>query len=89
VRLLKCLDAFQKGHIRIDGQDVARGSRTSLRSAIALVPQDPILLPDRRISVTGSRMPTCRRFAGPPKWPTSGPSSWGRIVEAGTHADLT
>jgi ATP-binding cassette, subfamily B, bacterial len=43
VRLLQCLYAIQEGHIRIDGQDVARGSRTSLRSAIALVPQDPIL----------------------------------------------
>jgi ATP-binding cassette, subfamily B, bacterial len=43
VRLLQCLYEIQDGHIRIDGQDIARGSRTSLRSAIALVPQDPIL----------------------------------------------
>jgi ATP-binding cassette, subfamily B, bacterial len=43
VRLLQCLYDIQAGHIRIDGQDIRSGSRTSLRSAIALVPQDPIL----------------------------------------------
>ncbi|HEY4341023.1 MAG TPA: ABC transporter ATP-binding protein [Steroidobacteraceae bacterium] len=43
VRLLQCLYEIQGGHIRIDGQDIASGSRSSLRSAIALVPQDPIL----------------------------------------------
>ena len=43
VRLLQCLYPIQDGHIRIDGQDIAQGSPTSLRSAIALVPQDPIL----------------------------------------------
>ena len=43
VRLLQCLYVIQQGHIRIDGQDIAQGSRASLRSAIALVPQDPIL----------------------------------------------
>lgn len=43
IRLLQCLYALQKGHIFIDGQDIALGSRHSLRSAIALVPQDPIL----------------------------------------------
>jgi ATP-binding cassette subfamily B protein len=43
IRLLQCLYAIQQGRISIDGQDIAKGSRTSLRSAIALVPQDPIL----------------------------------------------
>lgn len=43
VRLLQCLYTMQKGHIYIDGQDIATHSRESLRSAIALVPQDPIL----------------------------------------------
>jgi ATP-binding cassette, subfamily B, bacterial len=43
VRLLQCLYDIQGGCIRIDGQDIATGSRGSLRSAIALVPQDPIL----------------------------------------------
>jgi len=43
VRLLQCLYGIQKGRIRIDGQDITHGSRNSLRSAIALVPQDPIL----------------------------------------------
>lgn len=43
IRLLQCLYPIQKGHIYIDGQDINLGSRTSLRSAIALVPQDPIL----------------------------------------------
>jgi len=43
VRLLQCLYGVQAGHIRIDGQDVSEGSRASLRRAIALVPQDPIL----------------------------------------------
>ncbi len=43
VRLLQCLYDIDAGHIRIDGQDIAAGSRDSLRGAIALVPQDPIL----------------------------------------------
>ena len=43
IRLLECLYAIQAGHIFIDGQDIALVSRRSLRSAIALVPQDPIL----------------------------------------------
>jgi ATP-binding cassette subfamily B protein len=43
IRLLQCLYAIQEGHIFIDGQDIAQGSRFSLRSSIALVPQDPIL----------------------------------------------
>lgn len=43
IRLLQCLYPIQKGHIFIDGQDIQKGSRHSLRSAIALVPQDPIL----------------------------------------------
>ena len=42
-RLLQCLYAVQEGSILIDGQDILHGSRHSLRSAIALVPQDPIL----------------------------------------------
>ena len=43
IRLLQCLYPIQKGHILIDGQDIAQGSRHSLRRSIALVPQDPIL----------------------------------------------
>jgi ATP-binding cassette subfamily B protein len=43
VRLLQCLYSVNEGRILIDGQDIAVGSRHSLRSAIALVPQDPIL----------------------------------------------
>lgn len=43
IRLLQRLYAIQEGHIFIDGQDIALGSLHSLRSAIALVPQDPIL----------------------------------------------
>ncbi len=43
IRLLQCLYAIQEGRICIDGQDINLGSRQSLRSAIALVPQDPIL----------------------------------------------
>ncbi len=43
VRLLQCLYGIEAGAILIDGQDIARGSRSSLRAAIALVPQDPIL----------------------------------------------
>ena len=43
VRLLQLLYGLQEGHISIDGQDITQGSRMSLRSAIALVPQDPIL----------------------------------------------
>jgi ATP-binding cassette subfamily B protein len=43
VRLLQCLYQPQEGRISIDGQNIATGSRDSLRSSIALVPQDPIL----------------------------------------------
>jgi ATP-binding cassette subfamily B protein len=43
VRLLQCLYTIQSGRISIDGQDITAGSRHSLRNAIALVPQDPIL----------------------------------------------
>jgi ATP-binding cassette subfamily B protein len=43
VRLLQCLYSPGTGRILIDGQDIAAGSRLSLRSAIALVPQDPML----------------------------------------------
>lgn len=43
IRLLQCLYPIQEGHIYIDGQDIVLGSRHSLRSSIALVPQDPIL----------------------------------------------
>lgn len=43
IRLLQCLYLPQEGRILIDGQEIEQGSRSSLRSAIALVPQDPIL----------------------------------------------
>ena len=43
IRLLQCLYSPQAGHITIDGQNIAEGSPASLRGAIALVPQDPIL----------------------------------------------
>ncbi len=43
IRLLQCLYPIQQGRILIDGQDIAHASRQSLRSSIALVPQDPIL----------------------------------------------
>lgn len=43
VRLLQLLYGVQEGKISVDGQDIAGGSRSSLRRAISLVPQDPIL----------------------------------------------
>ncbi|MDI1229477.1 MAG: ABC transporter ATP-binding protein [bacterium] len=43
VRLLQQVYGLQEGRITVDGQDITQGSRHSLRSAIALVPQDPIL----------------------------------------------
>lgn len=43
IRLLQCMYPLQEGRIFIDGQDITKGTRHSLRSAIALVPQDPIL----------------------------------------------
>ena len=43
VRLLQQMYGLQQGRILVDGQDITQGSRQSLRSAIALVPQDPIL----------------------------------------------
>lgn len=43
IRLLQGLYTIQEGQISIDGQDIAQHSLSSLRRAIALVPQDPIL----------------------------------------------
>lgn len=43
VRLIQSLYPIQDGFIKIDGQDISKYSRQSLRSAIALVPQEPIL----------------------------------------------
>src|SRR5579872_5930628 len=43
VRLIQCLYTIQNGCITMDGQDITKYSRQSLRSAIALVPQEPIL----------------------------------------------
>src|SRR4029078_12116173 len=43
VRLLERLYDVDTGSITIDGQDILSVTQSSLRSAIALVPQDPIL----------------------------------------------
>jgi ATP-binding cassette subfamily B protein len=43
VKLIQRLYDVQGGQIRIDGQDIARVTQDSLRRAIALVPQEPIL----------------------------------------------
>ncbi|OGG47431.1 hypothetical protein A3D66_01520 [Candidatus Kaiserbacteria bacterium RIFCSPHIGHO2_02_FULL_50_9] len=43
VRLLLRLYEVQEGSIRIDGQDIREVTQESLRRAIALVPQEPIL----------------------------------------------
>lgn len=43
IRLLQGLYTIQRGQILIDGQDIHLFSHNSLRSSIALVPQDPIL----------------------------------------------
>lgn len=43
IKLLLRLFDVSRGHIVIDGQDIAKVQQDSLRSQIALVPQDPIL----------------------------------------------
>jgi ATP-binding cassette subfamily B protein len=43
VKLLQRLYDVQAGQIRIDGQDIAAVTQDSLRRAIALVPQEPLL----------------------------------------------
>ena len=43
VRLLQRLHDVESGRIRIDGQDIAGVTQTSLRRALAIVPQEPIL----------------------------------------------
>jgi ATP-binding cassette, subfamily B, bacterial len=43
VKLLQRLYDLNQGRILIDGQDIARASQVSLRSQLALVPQDPLL----------------------------------------------
>ncbi len=43
VKLLQGLYALDSGHIRIDGQDIAKVTHESLRRAVALVPQEPVL----------------------------------------------
>jgi ATP-binding cassette, subfamily B, bacterial len=43
VKLLQRLYDVNRGHITVDGQDIAQVTQESLRRAIALVPQEPIL----------------------------------------------
>jgi ATP-binding cassette subfamily B protein len=43
VRLLQRLHDVEAGRIRIDGQDIAGVTQASLRRALAIVPQEPIL----------------------------------------------
>jgi ATP-binding cassette subfamily B protein len=43
VRLMQRLYDLQQGTIAIDGQDIAQVTQHSLRSQIAIVPQDPVL----------------------------------------------
>lgn len=43
VKLIQRLYDVQAGVIRIDGQDIARVTQSSLREAVGLVPQEPIL----------------------------------------------
>lgn len=43
VKLVQRLYDIQSGEIRIDGQNIAQTTQASLRQAIALVPQEPIL----------------------------------------------
>jgi ATP-binding cassette subfamily B protein len=43
VKLLQRLYDLNDGRILIDGQDIARASQVSLRSQLALVPQEPLL----------------------------------------------
>jgi ATP-binding cassette subfamily B protein len=42
-KLLQRLHEIQGGRILIDGQDIARATLASLREAVALVPQEPVL----------------------------------------------
>ena len=43
VKLIQRLYDLDEGHILIDGQDIAAVTQASLRQAVGLVPQDPIL----------------------------------------------
>jgi ATP-binding cassette subfamily B protein len=43
VKLIQRLYDIQSGAIRIDGQEIAKVTQESLRRAVALVPQDPVL----------------------------------------------
>jgi len=43
VKLIQRLYDVKSGHVTIDGQDVAHATQESLRSQIAIVPQEPIL----------------------------------------------
>lgn len=43
VKLVQRLYDIQQGEIRIDGQNIAKVTQQSLRQAIAVVPQDPIM----------------------------------------------
>ena len=45
VKLLQRLYDLNEGRILIDGQDTAHATQVSLRSQLALVPQEPIALP--------------------------------------------
>ena len=43
IKLIQRFYDLDAGHIKIDGQDIAKVTQESLRKSIALVPQDPIL----------------------------------------------
>ncbi|MBA9066903.1 ATP-binding cassette subfamily B protein [Methylobacterium sp. RAS18] len=43
VKLIQRLYDVSGGHVRIDGQDVAGATQASLRSQVAIVPQEPVL----------------------------------------------
>ena len=79
VKLIQRLYDVNAGRILIDGQDVAQATQQSLRSRIAIVPQEPILF-HRTLAETsamGGRVPALLRSSARPGLPMRTISSPG------------
>ena len=80
VKLLQRLHEIQGGRILIDGQDIAGATLASLREAIALVPQEPVLFHRSLAENIAYARPDAEpraRSCGRRGWPTPTASSSG------------
>ncbi|MEK1870449.1 MAG: ABC transporter ATP-binding protein, partial [Ensifer adhaerens] len=88
VKLIQRLHDLKAGEIRIDGQDIASVTQTSLRQQIAIVQQEPILfhrslsenIAYARPDATQSEIEKAARLASAPDFITALPKGYGTLV---------